>query len=56
MKLVFLTSFFSNTKLQITILSTAGNFEIRQAIRDTWANPNNSKHVEVSQKLTKLIF
>ncbi|PIC27167.1 hypothetical protein B9Z55_019500 [Caenorhabditis nigoni] len=36
----------NNTKLQITILSTAGNFEIRQAIRDTWANPNNSKHVE----------
>uniref|UniRef100_A0A1I7T5V7 Hexosyltransferase n=1 Tax=Caenorhabditis tropicalis TaxID=1561998 RepID=A0A1I7T5V7_9PELO len=35
----------NNTKLQITILSTAGNFDIRQAIRDTWANPNNSKHV-----------
>ncbi|EGT55596.1 hypothetical protein CAEBREN_16907 [Caenorhabditis brenneri] len=35
----------NNTKLQITILSTAGNFDIRQAIRDTWANPKNSMHV-----------
>ncbi|CAD44086.2 Hexosyltransferase [Caenorhabditis elegans] len=35
----------NNTKLQITILSTAGNFDIRQAIRETWANPNNSEHV-----------
>ncbi|CAI2354442.1 unnamed protein product [Caenorhabditis sp. 36 PRJEB53466] len=35
----------NNTKLQITILSTAGNFEIRQAIRSTWANPNNSEHL-----------
>ncbi|EFP11354.1 hypothetical protein CRE_30941 [Caenorhabditis remanei] len=45
----------NNTKLQITILSTAGNFEIRQAIRDTWANPNNSKHVNNDVRISFIV-